>query len=82
MFVGDGADAWAADGTVGGGDAARDGDGGDSGKVGGAVGAEEKGASRVIGFTDAEGFLANLGSGDGSGRNGEGVDTSVGHGQV
>ena len=71
-----------ADGETSGGEAAGDGDGGDAGEIGRAVIAKEKGPHGVILVADADDFLADEGSRDGRGWNGERVDARALQGEM
>lgn len=64
MLVGDGADELEADGKARGSEAARNGNCGDASEIGGTVCAQEQGAGGMIGFAEADGFLADERRGD------------------
>ena len=79
MFIGYSADKLEANGQTSGSKAARDGDGGDSGEIGGAVHTQEQGTSRMVGIVDSSGFFVDQWRGDGRRWNDESVDVSIGH---
>ena len=73
MLVGDGTEELETHGKILGREAAGDGDGGEAGEIGGAVGAKEKRASGMLDVAEADGFLADEGRGDWS----RGIDQSI-----
>lgn len=78
-FAGMKPDELQPDWQIGSRESARDGNGGNAGKIGGAVEAKEQGSRGIVFFRDARGFLSDKRRRDGSGRNDESINTCIAH---